>query len=456
MNKYETMIATNRFGLGARPGEASAAAGDPKAWLLAQLEDSGASVLSAPGLKTSEKALVDWYTFQSARRQAQKKTKGDEKAIREALAGMEKPRENVTREIVARSRFAASTEQSFRERLVRFWANHFTVSTTANNVVSVAGAFEREAIRPNVTGFFSELLIAAETHPAMLLYLDNAQSVGPNSRGGRRRDRGLNENLAREILELHTVGVKGGYTQDDVTEFAKVLTGWTVGGPRDNSPDGKTWFDSRRHEPGTHRVLGKNYTEDGSEQALHVFRDLSTRPETARFVATKLARHFVSDTPPTAVVDKLAKAFLKSAGNLKTVSAELVSLKEAWVEQPAKFKTPEEFYLSVHRGLGEGSVQPRTLRSVYQTLGQTPFSAPSPAGWPDEADAWLGPDAVKKRLEWSQAVAARIKGRADPREFLAESLGASASERTRFMVAGADSMKQGLVLAMMSPEFQRR
>lgn len=456
MFDYRTMIATNRFGLGARPGEAAAASNDPRGWLREQLEDPGASLLDARALKPAHEALADWYEFQSARRAAQKEKQGDEDAVRKALAGLEKPREAFVREVLARTRFAVETPHSFRERLVRFWSNHFTVSTTQNSVVPVAGVFEREAIRPHVTGFFSELLIAAETHPAMLLYLDNARSVGPNSPGGRRRGRGLNENLAREILELHTVGVDGGYSQEDVTSFAKILTGWTVGGPREKNHSGRAWFDARRHEPGAHSVMGKKYAEAGAEQAMHVLRDLSLKPETARFVATKLARHFISDAPPKAAVERLARVYLDSAGNLTTVSDELVNLGEAWVEQPAKFKTPEEFQLSVYRGLDGSSVQVRAMRSMYQSLGQAPFSAPSPQGWPDEEAAWLGPDAVKKRLEWSQSIASRLNRRADPRNFLAQAMGASASERTRFMVAGADSMKQGLTLAMMSPEFQRR
>lgn len=456
MHAYKTMIATNRFGLGARPGEAAAVASDPQGWLLAQLEGPRASVINDTGLVNSQQALGEWYEFQSVRRQAQRKAAGDEDKVREAMSGVEKPRALVAREVAARTRFAVTTEQSFRERLVRFWANHFTVSMTNNNVVMVAGAFEREAVRPHVTGFFADMLQAAETHPAMLLYLDNTQSVGPNSRAGRRRGRGLNENLAREILELHTVGVDGGYTQEDVTEFAKILTGWTVGSPRDRQPTGKPIFDENRHEPGSHKVMGKKYSASGSQQALEVFRDLAMKPETARFIATKLACHFIADEPPPAAIEQLAKAYLKSAGNLKTVSAELVNLSEAWVESPVKFKTPEEFYLSVLRGLGTKTVNLRSLRGVYQSLGQMPFSAPSPAGWPDQADAWLGPDAVKKRLEWSQAVAGRLGRRNDPRLFLAETMGASASERTRFMVKGADSMKQGLTLAMMAPEFQRR
>lgn len=456
MHGYKSMIATNRFGLGARPGEGAKAASDPQGWLLAQLENPAASILPGGGLKTTEQALSEYFEFQSTRRKAQKQAKGDEDAVREAMKDIAKPRTILAQEIGARTRFAVATENSFRERLVRFWANHFTVSVTRNTVIPVAGSFEREAIRPNITGFFQDLLIAAETHPAMLLYLDNAQSVGPNSRGGRRRGRGLNENLAREILELHTVGVDGGYSQEDVTSFAKILTGWTIGSPRDSHPTGRTFYDDRRHEPGIHTVMGKKYSAEGGEQALHVLRDLSIRPETARFVATKLARHFISDEPPAEAIEQLAKAFLDSAGNLKVVSAELVKLEAAWKEQPLKFKSPDEFHISTLRGLAGERFQTRTLRVTYETLGQAPFTAQSPEGWPDEASAWLGPDALKKRLEWSQALAGRVSKRLDPRQFMAESLGASASERSRFMVGGADSMRQGLTLALMAPEFQRR
>ncbi|MBT8040912.1 MAG: DUF1800 family protein [Xanthomonadales bacterium] len=456
MHSIQTMIATNRFGLGARPGEAAEANADPRGWLLAQIDTAGSSRLENDGLEGSEQSLVAWYAFQSARRRATKESKGDEEAVRQALSGLTTPRELVAREIAARASFAISTNAPFRERLVRFWANHFTVSTTRNVVVPVAGAFEREAIRPRVTGHFFELLHAAETHPAMLLYLDNAQSVGPNSTLGRRRDRGLNENLAREILELHTVGVDGGYTQNDVTAFARILTGWTVAGPRAPKSRGTVFFDERRHEPGTHTVLGTRYPAVGGEQAVRVLRDLSVRPETARFIATKLARHFIADQPPESAIDALGKAFMGSDGHLGTVSAELVRLKEAWAEQPVKFKTPEEFQVSTLRGLGVEKLRLRELRATYASLGQTPFSAPSPAGWPDHADAWLGPDAVKKRLEWAQALSARVGNRVDPRVMLAETLGAAAGQTTRRMVNGADSREQGLTLILMAPEFQRR
>ena len=459
MHKPVTMTATNRFGLGARPGEAAEAAADPRGWLRNQLDDAVSSHLTDPGLRPAEQAVRDYYQWRSKKKQqreagAAKTESGEPRAARSR--GDYSPRDDLASEIGARTRFAMTTGFSFRERLVRFWSNHFTVSITRPAVVATAGAFEREAIRPHVTGRFVDMLQAAETHQAMLFYLDNATSVGPLSAAGRRRDRGLNENLAREILELHTVGVNGGYQQQDVVEFARALTGWTVSGPRDKGMDGKSWFDPRRHEPGRRTVMGKKYAEGGAEQALDILRDLAERTATARFVATKLASHFIADESPVEAVSRLERSYLNSGGDLKAVSLELIELDDAWEKDQRKFKTPDEFHISTMRGLAMQSPQLNALRKTYESLGQAPFSAPSPAGWPDETSAWLGADAVEKRFEWSNAVAGRLRGRLDPREFLAESLGEVASLRTQFLVKGADSLQQGLTLSLMSPEFQRR
>ncbi|MBT8059851.1 MAG: DUF1800 domain-containing protein [Gammaproteobacteria bacterium] len=453
MHEMETMIALNRFGLGARPGEAVVAGSDPRGWLVQQLADPGAGTLHSGGLRTTEQILRDFYEFRDKRRDAKKTGEEVEKA---ASRGDFTPRGEWYREAEARTRFALTTERSFHERLVRFWSNHFTVSASKGPVAAIAGAFEREAIRPRVTGSFSDLLTAAELHQAMLLYLDNALSVGPGSLAGKRRNRGLNENHAREILELHTVGVDGGYSQDDVIELARALTGWTVSGPRDNAADGKTWFDARRHEPGKRKIMGSSYPAAGADQAGAVLADLARKPRTARLVAIKLARHFIADEPPEGAVQALESAFNESDGDLAQVYAVLIARDEAWQVEQLKFKTPDEFHLSALRGLGARTLQRNGLRATFASLGQAPFNAPSPAGWPDRADSWLGPDAVKKRFEWSGAVASRMRGRTDPREFLAESLGEVAGNRTRLMINGADSREQGLTLALMSPEFQRR
>lgn len=460
MHSHEAIIATNRFGLGARPGEAGEAGVAPRDWLKAQLT-AGDSTLTGSGLKTSQEALQDFYRFRELR-QKQKKAAAENPEAGERAEGDKRPdsgspRSIIAAEIEARTKFAILTKHSFRERLVRFWSNHFTVSTSDVAVVSLAGAFEREAIRPHVTGSFFDMLLAAETHPAMMLYLDNVRSIGPNSRIGRRRDLGLNENLAREILELHTLGVNGGYNQGDVVEFAKALTGWSVSSPRDRKvPPGKTHFDERRHEPGSRTVLGKTYTDSGPQQAATILRDLALMPQTANHLAQRLARHFIADQPPRTAVDKLARSFRESGGDLGALAATLVDLDEAWSRDQTKFKSPDEFQVSAMRGLGAARVERRALRSAYGSLGQSPFTAPSPAGWPDEAEAWLGPDAIKKRLEWSQAVAARMGESRDPAAFLGETVGAFVSERTLKLVRRAESREQGMALALMAPEFQRR
>jgi uncharacterized protein (DUF1800 family) len=293
----------------------------------------------------------------------------------------------------------------------------------------LVGAFERDAIRPNIAGRFETLLVAATTHPAMLRYLDNWLSAGPHSRvvalearrAARRRGgarvSGLNENLAREILELHTLGAdsgrgpegpRGGYTQADVTSFAAVLTGWRPAGLEGGRGQP---FDPAWHEPGRKTVLGKSYPE-GPEALPQVLHDLARHPSTARFIATKLARHFAADDPPPELVDTLAAAYRRSDGQLAEVYRELVKSPLAWNPAPAKLKTPEEFVVSTVRLLGASDrIGERgefaRLAAGIVAQGQRIHATPSPAGWPDRAEEWLGPEAVWKRVEWATRVADR-------------------------------------------------
>ena len=254
-------VALNRFGLGARPDELVHS--DSQAWLISQL-------LSYDPLPTAWKqqprtaALVGiWNDMQRSVRLA---TEGQRSGIR---------------------------EKYLRERLVHFWSNHFAVSVDKLLIVGLAGSFEADAIRPNVLGRFEDLLLAVVRHPAMLLYLDQAQSAGPNS-GMASRGRGLNENLAREILELHTLGVRTGYTQEDVKEFARALTGWTLPGEI-ASADNTFRFVPSLHEPGSRVLLGKTYSDTGEGQAQAMIHDLAKAPATALHIARKLAQHFVAD-----------------------------------------------------------------------------------------------------------------------------------------------------------------
>jgi uncharacterized protein (DUF1800 family) len=328
---------------------------------------------------------------------------------------------------------------------------------------------------------FQTLLGHASFHPAMLIYLDANRSIGPSTQAAQRRNAGLNENLAREIMELHTMGVGSGYTQADIIEFAKALTGWTIGSPqiarmagaggqaRPNAQRalqqmsaqmaeqvGETIFSEPLHEPGARTVLGKKYGGAGKQQAALILDDLALHPATARHVATKLVRHFVADQPPPGAVAKIEAAFRKSGGNLAAVAGAVIDLDEAWAEQPQKFKTPEELLVSVARAAGPETAFGRDQRQVYQSLAQPPFNAPSPAGWPDDTASWSGADAVKKRLEWANSVSRRMARGETPSQFLDRALGPIASARTRQAVARAESAEQGFTLALMSPEFQRR
>jgi uncharacterized protein (DUF1800 family) len=348
---------------------------------------------------------------------------------------------------------------SFQERLVRFWANHFTVSIQNKIVVApVAGAYVREAIRPNVMGTFADLLHAAEQHPAMLVYLDNAQSVGPNSFAGQRLDKGLNENLAREILELHTLGVDGGYTQADVTSFAKVLTGWTVprkGGRMQGTP-GEFHFEPRIHEPGPQTVVGRRYDEDGVRQGEVVLRDLAQNPATHRHLATKLARHFIADDPPKDSVARIAAAFGHGDGDLRHVYRALIAEDAVWSQPLSKVKSPEEFLVSILRGMSLDDVDQYKVVEALTVLGERPFFASSPQGWPDDTGSWAGPDAIKTRLDYASRVGAKAGASFDARELSTQMMGDVVSPRTKEALARAASPAQGLTLLLMSPEFQRR
>lgn len=505
-------IALTRFGLGARAGEIDAVAHDPQGWLEGQIQPGGAPN-PAGEFEDTPTRVQDYLAYQregretrQARREAAPRQpqmtdaampagqgmEGQQAADPQAQAAFEARRQSrreltqdTAREFLARAQLGATTEAGFAERWALFWANAFTVSATKFPSAVFAGQYEREAIRPHVFGRFEDLAVAAETHPAMLLYLDQAQSIGPNSRAGERRQAGLNENLAREIMELHTVGADGGYSQADVTEFARALTGWSVPTNRDSGAgtqrtmgggQGRRGGAGRRamqaamagepgengflfravvHEPGPRAVLGKSYAEGGAEQGEAILRDLANRPETARRLARNVARHFVADDPPQALVDRLEAAWTGSRGDLAVVARALADAPEAWDPQPAKIKTPYEFIVSAHRALDTRPQRPQPLQQALVQMGQPAFSAPSPEGWPDTADDWAGPDALVKRLNWAKT-AGDVAQVSDPNAVAAGALGPRLSERSRLAVARAESRPEALTLFLMSPEFQRR
>jgi uncharacterized protein (DUF1800 family) len=356
---------------------------------------------------------------------------------------------------------AFETNVPFLERLIWFWSNHFTVSILKARILYFAGTYEREAIRPFVLGKFEDLLIATVRHPAMLLYLDNAYSIGPNSRAGRWAGRGLNENHAREILELHTMSVIGGYTQNDVIALAKILTGWSLQrGDQVSNPTGFEYYENR-HEPGAKVLLGKTYADNGEREGLDALRDLARHPATARFIATKFARHFIADEPPPQAVARLERVYRETGGDLKALAMAVVDEPSAWQPNLAKVRTPIEYVVAAIRLLGGGKEtlgeqQFRGLAESLRIMGQIPFTANSPKGWPDVASAWAGPAAVMERAQWAHVLAERIPQKPDPVRLGEAGLGPLLSPATRAELARAADATQGLALLIASPEFQRR
>ncbi|HXZ59802.1 MAG TPA: DUF1800 domain-containing protein [Steroidobacteraceae bacterium] len=460
MQQLGSTIAANRFGLGARPGELASIGGDGRDWLRAQLTGEPPAIADAQ-LASCAQVLGQAFALQREIQQA--RHAGAD--VQQKLPQLLKP--IYLGEATARLRQAVMTERPFVERLTQFWSNHFAVSVDKQFMPGLAGSFEREAIRPHVLGNFGDLLVAAETHPAMLLYLDNHLSVGPQSpaaiRAGLRRrgnrTLGINENLGREILELHTLGVGGGYTQADVTSFATVITGWSVGGGNGlfaSGPPGRFVFRPETHEPGTKTVLRRAYPDSGYRQGLEVLNDLAQHPATARHIAVKLARHFIADEPPPAAIERLAQAFTGFGGDLPSVYRALLDTREAWEQPLAKYKTPGDFIVSSYRGLSLPVDAGHGPLAAFELLGQRTWQPGSPAGWPDKSADWDGASALLKRIEWADAVGGRLGSRRDAAELAPQLLGANLTDATGTAIARAASAQQALTLLLSSPEFMRR
>ncbi len=466
--KVRTVIAANRFGLGARPGDLEVVDRNPESWLLDQLRGPPRMPQDIRDLPHSSIVLIDVQALRREQRQRRKSMEGDSPDMAPVQKYGKVARGHFMDQVSARYRTAAVSDYPFYERLVHFWSNHFAISVDKQPLPTITGLFENEAIRPNVAGKFVDMLLAVEQHPAMILYLDNQRSIGPNSQVGKRANRrnrqrnvGLNENLAREILELHTLGVNGGYTQKDVTTFAKVITGWSIGGMNESGRfsegvPGKFEFREAIHEPGTKTVLGNQYKQSGVSQGEAVLRELAAHPSTATFLATKLARHFVADEPPLTLVDEMADTYLESGGDLSAVYGTLIQADEPWREIHAKYKTPHEFVISTFRAFDH---VPRDGRFVVQALdlmGQSVFKPGSPEGWPDTAQQWGGADGLYKRIEWCNTVARAVGSKARPADLGDAILGPAMQPHTRKSIARAESGVQGLTLLLASPEFQRR
>jgi uncharacterized protein (DUF1800 family) len=424
-----TAQALVRFGLGRRGTEPLPS--DPAAWLLEQLRLADPTRLDDP--PSTAKGLT---------------------ALREDRATKPPPGESRSAalfkaEAAAQLANAVTTPAPFRERLVWFWSNHFVISRRRGACAAVAAAFLEEAIRPHVTGRFADMVLAVMRHPAMLLYLDNAASFGPDSPLGQRTHRGLNENLARECMELHTVSPLAGYAQADVTSFAKILTGWSIDLKAD--PPGFR-YRPLAHEPGIQTVLQQQFPPDeaGGVAALAYLAD---HPATHRFLATKLVRHFVADDPPPGAVSTVEAVLRDTKGNLGAASAALVGLEVAW--QPGtKLRAPIDFVIASVRALDVPPGQVPML-GILGGLGQPLWTAPAPNGWPDRAADWAAPEAMLRRIDWASGFAGRIADR-DVVEVAETTLGPLLRPETHEAIRRAGSRREAMTLLLTSPEFQRR
>ena len=479
-------IAANRFGLGISPRDETAP--DPAAALIAQIgrfDPAPAALASLPGRRAQADALIELRDLAEGRAPMP----ADEPAMADmqdrAAARRQPPfsedrayarlamRQIYFDAVKMRVDLSLASDAPFAERWVHFWANHFAVSVDKFACTPFVGDHEFRAIRPHVFGRFGALLRSAVLHPAMLLFLDQAQSIGPQSPAARfvarrrqsGRPLGLNENLAREILELHTLGVRTGYTQEDVTAFARALTGHTVAGLArgparrltEGAEPGAYLFVPAIHEPGNQRVLGTSHADSGAGQAFAILDMLAVHPATACHIATKLAVHFCADDPPATLVERLTADFLATGGDLSSLARTLVRSPEPWVAAPGKFKSPWDWGLSVMRGLGVRQLpDSRGATALFDQLGQTVWRPGSPAGWADSTEQWAGPAALVDRVDAAERFAAITGAGVDARALARTLLSDALSEATATAIARADSPSQGLAMLLVAPEFLRR
>ncbi|MGA0532517.1 DUF1800 domain-containing protein [Hansschlegelia sp. KR7-227] len=438
-------IALQRFGLGPRPGALERIGDDPRGALKAELEQADVALIDASDLPSKRVAL------------------------RDSQNGYAAAEANRRKELDARIAKHLSVEIGFVERLVLFWSNHFSMSINKDDVIRGSyGQLEREVIRANVLGDFTAMLRGVIQHPAMLRYLDNQDSIGPHSKRGKEWRRGLNENLGRELLELHTLGAGGGYSETDVTSMAKALTGWSYvnGWQADSSWEGgapsiRGQFIFRRdwHEPGPITILGKTYRNDGVKRGQRVLIDLARKRATAEHLAFKLVRHFITDQPTPAMVDPVADAFRKTGGDLKATALALIALPEAWNEPMRKIRTPYELAIAQFRAMRTSYVDENrwAFTEPLRALNDLPWERPAPDGYPDESYAWLDPDGMTIRLDTAMLVVDRFgEGVRQPLKLARSLYGAALSEDLADALTWIPDTRSALTLLFMSPEFQRR
>ena len=483
-------MASQRFGYGRRPGEAAPESVEA---LLRQVKRGTRETCLFPagGIAGHRALFPDYRALDTAYKAAREKNRlmtVGTRAINPygiALAN------TLQRDRHLKVRQAVFSPNGFYERLVAFWCDHFAIDVRKGGAMRLlAPLHEAEAIRPHLAGSFADLLKAAALHPAMLAYLDQTRSVGPNSSVGLKSGRGLNENLARELIELHTMGAGSGYSQKDVRAAAYLLTGLWY-----RAPVYETAFRPRSAEPGTYRVLGRDYggKRRDIEQVHALLDDLAARKETRRHICRKLVVHFIADDPPDAVVDAMAAAWKRSDGRLLDVYRAMLDHPRSWQEEGRKARQPFDFVVAALRALdvpaealapGDGAkkgggrpaadvaaladVMMMTAEGkpaltanplsvgIIGRLGQPIWSAPSPAGWDEGLSAWITASQVTERIAWARRLVARFGGDADPRAFLEATMADAARADTIETVARAPNRAVGLAMVLASPEFNRR
>ena len=466
--RFDPIWADVRFGYGRSPRvepPASVAA------MLAQLEGPDRMLAAWPMLDSATVEATETKLTQAYKIFRDTRRTGDEAAIearRDVIQSLRREarsrQERFAINTLARGTYAPD---AFRERLCAFWADHFTTAETRQSLLYSNQAIVTDAVRPNLTGRFGDMLQAAITHPLMLTYLDQLTSVGENSVFGQRKSsRGLNENLAREVMELHTLGVGGPYSQEDVRQLAELLTGLWY------HPKKGYYFESRAAEPGPETVLGQAYggrrtgPDAGFGAIARVLQDLALHPATARHLATKLATHFVSETPDADLVEAMSAAYLASQGGLMDTYRAMLEHPAAWEQTAQNVKWPSDYLISALRAL---SPQEEALRRLSHAdirrlflrplvvMGQ-PWERPiGPDGWAEEDSTWITAQGMAARINWALRAPSRILDPLpDPRDFVQVALGDLAPPEVVFAAAAAETAADGVAVVLASPAFQRR
>lgn len=441
---WDAAIAATRFGYGASPGVLPRIAADPRGWLLSQLEGpaTGPHLSGLPA--GSERAAA----FLAARAAGGAALNAFRYEIADGVAVEER----------AHIAHAVSTDAPFRERLVRFWANHFSLSSRTLIGFAASHAFEREVVRPLIGGSFVRLLTEAVRHPAMLLYLDNAGSIGPYSPAGLKGAAWTNDLMARQILTNLTRGAQAEMNAKDVSSLTRMLTGWSVAGPAEEDGGAFRYRDDW-HEPNPKLFLNRNYPQAGMLEAEAALDTLGRRPEVAYALAAKMARYFVADDPPADLIEAMVSGFAEGGNSLTGMARGMVLSPAAFAPVQAKAKTPEDLVFSSFRALNLGADQaPLALRAI-RALGQAPKGGPLAGGWPDSMAAWLSPSQLAERLEWGGLLARRHAPGGDGAAVSDLALGLlgpllNPATHRRLTVTGRPA--EALALFFAAPEFQKR